>query len=340
MDQNGPLRAKMDHSFGPFWAILVQYTFRQYRGHSLFKILLTLLFLPGSDPFCLTSLLIPERQSRFSHAVQSAKSLEAIALKVWAAWRLHSLRAQILKKFNLAWNFQSRLKISRSIEFSILTSRIPHKKIGVWWVARLKISISLENFKILIFFKIWALRVKHLVFRGGNEKGQIQKVSPERCRFRCFPFSFPFFYSFRFFAFFVRVPIFSFFPLFSFFSRNLPFRCKKKTGRHPFARSLLRNPELKGTNGATFAVFLADFCWFPLIFVVIYSIWQVQIFSQETADFRRKPQETAEFRRNPFVPFSLSLLVLSNCKAIFRTVSNATFAIRHRCVAMNRQMVL
>ena len=51
---NGPLEAKMDHfglanakiqfgigsfgpkwSFGPFWAILVQHTFRQYRGHSL-----------------------------------------------------------------------------------------------------------------------------------------------------------------------------------------------------------------------------------------------------------------------------------------------------------------
>ena len=29
----------------------------------------------------------------------------------------------------------------------------------VWWLARLKISSSLENFKILNFFKIWALRV-------------------------------------------------------------------------------------------------------------------------------------------------------------------------------------
>ena len=54
MDQNWPLQAKMVHfglanakvqfwkmpfwpqwSFGPFWTILVQYTFRQYRGHSL-----------------------------------------------------------------------------------------------------------------------------------------------------------------------------------------------------------------------------------------------------------------------------------------------------------------
>ena len=32
------------------------------------------------------------------------------------------------------------------------------QKIGVWWVARLKFSISLENFKILIFFNLWALR--------------------------------------------------------------------------------------------------------------------------------------------------------------------------------------
>ena len=32
------------------------------------------------------------------------------------------------------------------------------QKIGVWWVARLKVSISLENFKILNFFNLWALR--------------------------------------------------------------------------------------------------------------------------------------------------------------------------------------
>ena len=35
MDQNGSLQAKM-HQNGPFWSILVQYTFRQYRGHSLY----------------------------------------------------------------------------------------------------------------------------------------------------------------------------------------------------------------------------------------------------------------------------------------------------------------
>ena len=33
------------------------------------------------------------------------------------------------------------------------------QKIGVWWVARLKCSISLENFKILkMFFNLWAIR--------------------------------------------------------------------------------------------------------------------------------------------------------------------------------------
>ena len=42
--------------------------------------------------------------------------------------------------FNLAWKFQSRLK------FSILDLQNSPQKIGVWWVARLKFSISIENF--------------------------------------------------------------------------------------------------------------------------------------------------------------------------------------------------
>ena len=59
---------------------------------------------------------------------------------------LHSLRAQRLKKINLDWNFQSRLKISILLEmFNPGPSEFP-TKIGVWWVARLKISISIENF--------------------------------------------------------------------------------------------------------------------------------------------------------------------------------------------------
>ena len=76
---------------------------------------------------------------------------------VWA------LRAQRLKKFNLAWNFQSRLKIS------IPTFRIPHKK------NRGLLGGSLEIFNldwkfqsrraILNFFNLWALRE---FCRGGN----------------------------------------------------------------------------------------------------------------------------------------------------------------------------
>ena len=68
--------------------------------------------------------------------------------------------------------FQDRLKISRSLEIfnfslEILNPDLQNspRKIGVWWLARLKISSSLENFKILTFFKIWALRVSE-VFRG------------------------------------------------------------------------------------------------------------------------------------------------------------------------------
>ena len=49
------------------------------------------------------------------------------------------------------WKFQSWLK------FSILTNRIPHKNRGLVGGA-LELSISLENFKILKFFNLWALR--------------------------------------------------------------------------------------------------------------------------------------------------------------------------------------
>ena len=65
---------------------------------------------------------------------------------------------------------QSRLKVSISLEN--VQSRLkcsipalqnppppPQKKVGVWWVARLKFSISLEDFKILNFFNLWALRL-------------------------------------------------------------------------------------------------------------------------------------------------------------------------------------
>ena len=70
-----------------------------------------------------------------------------------------------LENFNLAWNFQSW-----PWEFPTL--------IGVWWVARLKFSISLENYirftlawkfqsrrAILKFFKIWALWAPNFAVR-------------------------------------------------------------------------------------------------------------------------------------------------------------------------------
>ena len=62
------------------------------------------------------------------------------------------LRAQRLKKINLASKFSISLDFFQSrIEFSISElpnyhSPPPQKKMGVWWAARLKLSISLENF--------------------------------------------------------------------------------------------------------------------------------------------------------------------------------------------------
>ena len=57
-----------------------------------------------------------------------------------------TLRAQRLKKINLDWKFQSRLKISISIEkINPGAPEFPTKK-RVCWGARLKFSISIENF--------------------------------------------------------------------------------------------------------------------------------------------------------------------------------------------------
>ena len=53
---------------------------------------------------------------------------------------------------------QDRLKFSISLEIFNPDLQNSPQKIGVWWVARLKISSSLENFKTLNIFKIWALR--------------------------------------------------------------------------------------------------------------------------------------------------------------------------------------
>ena len=65
------------------------------------------------------------------------------------------LKAQWLK------TFQSRLKSSISLEiFQSWSSEFSTKK-GVWWVARLKFSISLENFnprgRSWMFFNLWPL---------------------------------------------------------------------------------------------------------------------------------------------------------------------------------------
>ena len=57
-----------------------------------------------------------------------------------------SLRAQRLKKFNLDWKFQSRLKISISIENCNPDLQNSPQKIGVRWGSRLKFSIAIENF--------------------------------------------------------------------------------------------------------------------------------------------------------------------------------------------------
>ena len=85
-----------------------------------------------------------------------------ILKKINIAWTLENFKFP-LEIFNLAWNFQSRLK------FSILTLRIPHKNRGLvggsleifnlaWkchsFQSRLKISIPEGD---LDFFKIWAL---------------------------------------------------------------------------------------------------------------------------------------------------------------------------------------
>ena len=53
---------------------------------------------------------------------------------------------------------QSRLKFSISLENVNPDLQNSTRRKGVWWVACLKFSISLENFKILKFFSLWALR--------------------------------------------------------------------------------------------------------------------------------------------------------------------------------------
>ena len=74
-----------------------------------------------------------------------------------------------LEIFNLAWKFQTSLEI-----FNPDLQNSP-TKIGIWWVARLKFSISLENFKILKVFKIWALRVWGPRHANRKRRGSIRE---------------------------------------------------------------------------------------------------------------------------------------------------------------------
>ena len=82
------------------------------------------------------------------------------------------------KTFNLARNFQSGSKFSISLEiFNLDVSNYP-QKIGPRWMARSKISISLENFNLArnfqsrsksrIFFDLWALWVLNLRVRANS----------------------------------------------------------------------------------------------------------------------------------------------------------------------------
>ena len=87
---------------------------------------------------------------------------------------------------------QDRLKFSISLEnfkksLEIFNPDLQNspQKIGVWWVARLKISSSLENFKILNFFKIWALSVGLL----QNWLGVGSKAAQNQRRLQCFAYS-------------------------------------------------------------------------------------------------------------------------------------------------------
>ena len=93
----------------------------------------------------------------FAQAFCSQTSFQAITLK-YAKVRKNALTcAQNYIKCPNLEKIQERLKFSISLEIFNPDLQNSPQKIGVWWVARLKISSSPENFKILIFFKIWAL---------------------------------------------------------------------------------------------------------------------------------------------------------------------------------------
>ena len=114
------------------------------------------------------------------------------------------------------------------------------------------------KFDPLVLPRKCSRRCSHKCTRSGLVRVS-QKGSPERCRFRFFPFFsvffrfLPFFPCFLsvFFRFFRLLPLFSFFSLyfrcFPFFFRFLPsfsVSFSEKNGETPFARPLLRNPDL------------------------------------------------------------------------------------------------
>ena len=88
---------------------------------------------------------------------------------------LPAQRAQRSKQFNLARNFNlDRNFLSRS-NISISTSRFPNKKIGPRWVARSKISFSLEIFNL-------ARHLEFLLILGPSGRGspnfKMWKIQP------------------------------------------------------------------------------------------------------------------------------------------------------------------
>ena len=101
-----------------------------------------MLAVPYTTTFCLSYLLCrlwPLCYILFVYVSCFRSSCTCLARPptYWSG-RAHSRDRRVA----LWWNVQSPLKIS------ILTFRIPHRKKGVWWLTRLKFSISLENVSI------------------------------------------------------------------------------------------------------------------------------------------------------------------------------------------------
>ena len=95
-------------------------------------------------------------------------------------------RAQRSKKFDLDRNFQSRSKFLVSLENFNLDVSISPKKIGPRWVARSKISFSIEIFNIdrnLEFFLIFGPSGNSLIERGTDPHPQDFSLTKKTARF-------------------------------------------------------------------------------------------------------------------------------------------------------------